>query len=50
MTEDEIQKFESESGLKVLKVSAKTAENVDESFLEFTKKLMVKKNSASSED
>ncbi len=33
-----------------MKVSAKTAENVDESFLELTKKLMIKKNAAQQED
>lgn len=50
VTDDDIQKFEKDSGLKVLRVSAKTAENVDESFLELTKRLMLKRNSSSQED
>ena len=33
-----------------MKVSAKTAENVDESFLDLTKKLMIKKNASQQED
>lgn len=43
----DIKKFEEENKLKVLKVSAKTGLNVDESFLEMTKKLIVKKNNSS---
>ena len=47
----DIKKFEEEyKGLKVMKVSAKTGLNVDESFLEMTKKLIVKKNNSSQED
>ena len=50
VSDEEIQNFENETGLKVLKVSAKTAENVDDSFLELTKKLMIKRNSVQQED
>ena len=46
VSDADIHKFEEESGLKVLKTSAKTGQNVDESFLEMTKKLIVKRNSA----
>jgi GTPase SAR1 family protein len=46
VTEADIKKFEEETGLKVLKTSAKTGENVDESFLEMTKKLIIKRNSS----
>lgn len=47
VTDMDIKKFEEENKLKVLKVSAKTGLNVDESFLEMTKKLIVKKNNSS---
>ena len=50
VTDAEIKKFEEESGLKVLKTSAKVGTNVDESFLEMTKKLIVKKNSSGQEE
>lgn len=46
----DIKKFEEENKLKVLKVSAKTGLNVDESFLEMTKKLIVKKNNSSQDE
>jgi len=46
VTEADIKKFEEETGLRVLKTSAKTGENVDESFLEMTKKLIIKRNSS----
>ena len=46
VTEADIKKFEEETGLKVLKTSAKTGENVDESFIEMTKKLIIKRNSS----
>ena len=46
VTDAEIKKFEEESGIKVIKTSAKTGTNVDESFLEMTKKLIVKKNNS----
>ena len=46
VTDAEIKKFEEESGIKVIKTSAKTGENVDESFLDMTKKLIVKRNSS----
>jgi GTPase SAR1 family protein len=45
VSEADIKKFEEENKLKVMKVSAKSGLNVDESFLEMTKKLIVKKNS-----
>lgn len=46
VTDADIKKFEEESGIKVIKTSAKTGENVDESFLDMTKKLIVKRNSS----
>lgn len=50
VTEQDIKKFEEETGLKVLKTSAKTGQNVDESFLEMTKKLIVKRNNSTQEE
>jgi GTPase SAR1 family protein len=50
VTEAEIKKFEEDNKLKVIKASAKSGENVDESFLEMTKKLIVKKNNSSQDD
>jgi GTPase SAR1 family protein len=46
VTETDIKKFEEEYKLKVIKTSAKTGLNVDESFLEMTKKLIIKKNNS----
>jgi GTPase SAR1 family protein len=46
VTESDIKKFEEEYKLKVIKTSAKTGLNVDESFLEMTKKLIIKKNNS----
>ena len=46
VSEADIKKFEEDSGLKVLRTSAKTGANVDESFLEMTKRLIVKKNNS----
>ncbi len=46
VTDADIKKFEESTGLKVMKTSAKTGANVDESFLEMTKKLIVKRNSS----
>ena len=46
VTEADMKKFEEETGLKILKTSAKSGQNVDESFLEMTKKLIVKRNSS----
>lgn len=43
VTDAEIKKFEEDHSLKVMKASAKTGKNVDEAFLEMTKKLIVKK-------
>jgi GTPase SAR1 family protein len=50
VSEADIKKFEEEYKLKVIKCSAKTGLNVDESFLEMTKKLIVKKNSSGTDD
>lgn len=47
VTDADIKKFEEETKIKVIKTSAKTGANVDESFLDITKKLMVKKNNSS---
>jgi Ras-related protein Rab-11A len=46
VTDSDIKKFEDDTGLKVLRTSAKSGSNVDESFLEMTKRLIVKKNSS----
>jgi GTPase SAR1 family protein len=46
VSESDIKKFEEEYKLKVIKTSAKAGTNVDESFLEMTKKLIVKKNNS----
>lgn len=50
VTDADIKKFEEETGIKVMKTSAKTGQNVDESFLDMTKKLIVKRNSTTQED
>ncbi len=50
VTDVDIKKFEEETKFKVIKTSAKTGQNVDESFLEMTKKLIVKKNNSSQDD
>ena len=50
VSDSDIKKFEEESKLKVIKCSAKAGTNVDESFLEMTKKLIVKKNNSSQDD
>ena len=50
VTDAEIKKFEEEQNLKVIKTSAKAGTNVDESFLEMTKKLIVKKNNSGQDD
>ena len=50
VTDADIKKFEEENGIKVIKTSAKTGENVDESFLDMTKKLIVKRNSSTQEE
>jgi Ras-related protein Rab-1A len=50
VTDADIKKFEEESGIKVIKTSAKTGENVDESFLDMTKKLIIKRNSSTQEE
>jgi GTPase SAR1 family protein len=50
VSDADIKKFEEERKIKVIKASAKTGQNVDESFLDMTKKLIVKKNNSSQED
>lgn len=50
VSEADIKKFEEEYKLKVIKTSAKTGTNVDESFLEMTKKLIVKKNNSGQDE
>ena len=45
VTENDMKKFEQEKGIKIIKTSAKTGAGVDHSFLEMTKKLIIKKNS-----
>ena len=46
VSDNDIRKFEEENKIKITKVSAKTGLNVDDSFLDMTKKLIVKKNSS----
>jgi GTPase SAR1 family protein len=50
VSDADIKKFEEENKLKVIKTSAKTGANVDESFLEMTKKLIVKKNNSTQDE
>ena len=50
VSDADIKKFEEESKIKVIKTSAKSGQNVDESFLEMTKKLIVKKNNSSQDE
>lgn len=50
VTDADISKFETETGLKVIKTSAKTGSNVDESFLDMTKKLIIKRNNSTQEE
>ena len=50
VSDAEIKKFEEEAKVKVIKTSAKSGQNVDDAFLEITKKLIVKKNNSSQED
>ena len=49
VSDNDIKKFEEENKIKVTKVSAKTGANVDDSFLDMTKKLIIKKNSSGEE-
>ena len=46
VSDADIKQFEEQYKLKVVKTSAKTGQNVDESFLDMTKKLIVKKNNS----
>src|SRR3569833_1590463 len=50
VSESDIKKFEDEYKLKVIRTSAKSGLNVDESFLEMTKKLIIKKNQSGADD
>ena len=42
VTESDIKEFEERTGINIYKCSAKTGENVEEGFLEMTRKLMAK--------
>ena len=44
ITDDDIEKFERETGIICMQTSAKAGQNVDEAFLRVTKKLMEKKD------
>ena len=44
VSDADIAKFEEERGIKVIKTSAKTGQNVDDAFLDMTKRLIVKQN------
>lgn len=46
MTDAEIKQLAESKNLQVIKTSAKTGLNVDESFIDMTKSLMAKKNQA----
>ena len=50
VSDAEIKQFEEEYKVKVIKTSAKTGANVDESFLDMTKKLIIKKNQSGEGD
>ena len=50
VSDAEIKQFEEENNLKVIKTSAKSGLNVDDSFVDITKKLMVKKNNSGQDD
>ena len=50
VTDQEIREFEESHKIPVVKTSAKEGTGVDESFLELTKKLIVKKNEQGGED
>ena len=47
VTEQELEAFEKEKGIKIIRTSAKSGNNVDESFLDLTKKLIIKRSKAS---
>jgi len=44
VTDEEISQFSEKYKIPVIKTSARTGDNVDESFLDLTKKLILKKN------
>ena len=50
VTDQEIREFEETHKIPVVKTSAKEGTGVDESFLELTKKLIVKKNEQGGDD
>lgn len=50
VTDADMAKFEEERGIKIVKASAKTGQNVDESFLDMTKKLIIKQNQEGTQD
>ena len=50
VTDADMAKFEEEKGIKIIKASAKTGQNVDESFLDMTKKLIIKQNQEGNQD
>lgn len=44
VTEEEIRQWQEDHKIPIIYTSAKTGENVDDSFLDITKRLIVKKN------
>lgn len=44
MTEEDIKQFVQSTGIEVIRTSARTGSNVDDSFLNLTKQLILKKN------
>ncbi len=44
MTEEDIKQFVQSTGIPVIRTSARTGSNVDDSFLGLTKQLIIKKN------
>ena len=46
VSDADIRQFEEERKIPIIKTSAKTGENVDESFLKMTKELITKKNNS----
>eukprot|EP00351_Strombidinopsis_sp_SopsisLIS2011_P000869 CAMPEP_0116882502 /NCGR_PEP_ID=MMETSP0463-20121206/14748_1 /TAXON_ID=181622 /ORGANISM="Strombidinopsis sp, Strain SopsisLIS2011" /LENGTH=107 /DNA_ID=CAMNT_0004535779 /DNA_START=294 /DNA_END=617 /DNA_ORIENTATION=+ len=46
VSDADIKQFEEERKIPIIKTSAKTGENVDESFLQMTKELITKKNNS----
>lgn len=50
VTDEEIAQFTKDTGIKVIKTSARTGNNVDDSFLEMTKTLITKRSEAANPD